>query len=216
MHPARLADKYAVGLPEASDQCYDPRRVSGRGDPPQIVRGAPDHLRVGAGGEAEQEQLADFAQRYARDAARLMQRMPRELLLLLKTNDCLRSVDRELGQVSEPDARFSSASAPRTAAHMTHKGQLTRLLLQCQCHNVSRAVKSDLIMSCWSWASQRMLPQSQFVLTSLDPAPAEALLSHLISQSAAVSVDACVLVEHPGAVCSFVPGYSPPRALCSR
>ncbi len=66
---------------------------------PQIVRGAPDHLRVGAGGEAEQEQLAEYAQRHARDAAKLMQRMPRELLLLLKTNDCLRSVDRELGQV---------------------------------------------------------------------------------------------------------------------
>lgn len=71
---------------------------------------------MGAGGEAEQEQLADFAQRYARDAARLMQRMPRELLLLLKTNDCLRSVDRELGQVGELGAQFSSASSLRAAA----------------------------------------------------------------------------------------------------
>ena len=28
----------------------------------------------------------------------MLQRMPRALLLLLKTNDCLRAVDKELGQ----------------------------------------------------------------------------------------------------------------------
>lgn len=65
----------------------------------QVIKGSSDHLKVGAGGEAEREQLSFYAQQYAREAARMMQRMPRPLLLLMKTNDCLRSVDRELGQV---------------------------------------------------------------------------------------------------------------------
>jgi hypothetical protein len=40
-----------------------------------------------------------YAQQFAADAAKLLQRVPRALLLLLKTNDCLRSVDASLGQV---------------------------------------------------------------------------------------------------------------------
>ena len=39
-----------------------------------------------------------YAQQFAADAAKLLQRVPRALLLLLKTNDCLRSVDASLGQ----------------------------------------------------------------------------------------------------------------------
>lgn len=39
------------------------------------------------------------AQKVAREISSLLWRIPRELLLLLKTNDCLRSVDHALGQV---------------------------------------------------------------------------------------------------------------------
>lgn len=74
----------------------------------QIIKGSSDHLRVGAGGEAEREQLSGLAQQYAREAAQMMQRMPRPLLLLMKTNDCLRSVDRELGQVHFFDINISA------------------------------------------------------------------------------------------------------------
>ncbi|KAL6763996.1 ABC1 family-domain-containing protein [Haematococcus lacustris] len=39
-----------------------------------------------------------YAQKYASEISHMLVRMPHELLLLLKTNDCLRSVDRVLGQ----------------------------------------------------------------------------------------------------------------------
>lgn len=45
----------------------------------------------------EREELQGYAGRYAKDIARLLARIPHELLLLLKTNDCLRAVDAELG-----------------------------------------------------------------------------------------------------------------------
>lgn len=63
----------------------------------QIVEAHADHLRVERGPKmraAAQEYMA----RYAREITSLLQRMPRPLLLLLKTNDCLRSVDHALGQ----------------------------------------------------------------------------------------------------------------------
>lgn len=40
-----------------------------------------------------------FAAQFAQEITELLLRMPRPLLLLLKTNDCLRSVDYALGQV---------------------------------------------------------------------------------------------------------------------
>ena len=64
----------------------------------QITRRESDHLRIG-GSEAEKEQLRMEAQRVGKQISALLWRIPRELLLLLKTNDCLRSVDHALGQV---------------------------------------------------------------------------------------------------------------------
>lgn len=43
--------------------------------------------------------LQGFAAQFAQEITELLLRMPRSLLLLLKTNDCLRSVDYALGQV---------------------------------------------------------------------------------------------------------------------
>jgi aarF domain-containing kinase len=42
--------------------------------------------------------LSSLMQAYAQEIGDLLLRMPRPLLLLLKTNDCLRSVDMSLGQ----------------------------------------------------------------------------------------------------------------------
>lgn len=56
-----------------------------------------DHLTVPTDAKSR-AQLAGYAAQYAGDIARLLLRMPRELLLLLKTNDCLRSLDATLGQ----------------------------------------------------------------------------------------------------------------------
>lgn len=47
--------------------------------------------------EQEKEEIQEFVGQHAQEIGSLLGRLPRELLLLLKTNDCLRSVDKELG-----------------------------------------------------------------------------------------------------------------------
>ena len=44
--------------------------------------------------------MQGYAAQFSKEISNLLWRVPRELLLLLKTNDCLRSVDHALGQVS--------------------------------------------------------------------------------------------------------------------
>jgi aarF domain-containing kinase len=46
---------------------------------------------------AERGEIQDYAGQYAEQIGQLLARIPRQLLLLLKTNDCLRAVDAELG-----------------------------------------------------------------------------------------------------------------------
>ena len=59
----------------------------------QIVEAHADHLRVER--SAETRELAQrYMALYAREISDLLQRMPRPLLLLLKTNDCLRRCAR--------------------------------------------------------------------------------------------------------------------------
>jgi aarF domain-containing kinase len=47
--------------------------------------------------EREKEEIQEFVGQHAQEIGSLLGKLPRELLLLLKTNDCLRSVDKELG-----------------------------------------------------------------------------------------------------------------------
>eukprot|EP00884_Botryococcus_braunii_P012895 jgi/Botrbrau1/21606/Bobra.43_1s0012.2 len=54
-----------------------------------------DRLRVP---EQANDKIRDFAQQNVAGISDLLGRIPRPLLLLLKTNDCLRTVDRALGQ----------------------------------------------------------------------------------------------------------------------
>lgn len=46
----------------------------------------------------DNEELKGYARKYQREISQLLRRMPSELLLLLKTNDCLRSIDADLGR----------------------------------------------------------------------------------------------------------------------
>ncbi|KAF8067287.1 ABC1 [Scenedesmus sp. PABB004] len=62
----------------------------------QIVEPQLQHLAVGRGAE-ERAMMQGYAAIYAKQIGDLLLRMPRPLLLLLKTNDCLRSVDLCLG-----------------------------------------------------------------------------------------------------------------------
>ena len=58
-----------------------------------------------------------YAQQFAADAAKLLQRVPRALLLLLKTNDCLRSVDASLGQVRKLISILLQGQAERCSCY---------------------------------------------------------------------------------------------------
>jgi len=58
-----------------------------------------DHLDVRATKE-EMGKRQRHAREYAQQISTLLLRVPREIILLLKTNDCLRTIDRCLGQVS--------------------------------------------------------------------------------------------------------------------
>ncbi|KXZ42167.1 hypothetical protein GPECTOR_192g313 [Gonium pectorale] len=63
----------------------------------QILSARSDHLTVERSPQTRQVAQAYMAA-YGREISGLLQRMPRPLLLLLKTNDCLRSVDFALGE----------------------------------------------------------------------------------------------------------------------
>lgn len=52
--------------------------------------------------EEGRKKIRASAAAHAHEVSRLLFRVPRALLLLLKTNDCLRTVDSCLGQVHGP------------------------------------------------------------------------------------------------------------------
>eukprot|EP00798_Chlamydomonas_sp_ICE-L_P012309 gene12309-15472_t len=56
-----------------------------------------EHLVIPPGAE-HREKLQQYAQEYSKEISDMFVKMPRPLLLLLKTNDCLRAVDKALGQ----------------------------------------------------------------------------------------------------------------------
>ncbi|KAK9803104.1 hypothetical protein WJX73_003925 [Symbiochloris irregularis] len=65
----------------------------------QIVTNASsiDHLSL-TGSEEERLELQGYAAQFAQQISALLWKVPQEVLLLLKTNDCLRSIDHALGQ----------------------------------------------------------------------------------------------------------------------
>ena len=52
-----------------------------------------------SGDEEERKSIQQTSQMFAAQITQLLFKVPRVLLLLLKTNDCLRSVDLALGEV---------------------------------------------------------------------------------------------------------------------
>ncbi|GFR41354.1 hypothetical protein Agub_g2037, partial [Astrephomene gubernaculifera] len=62
----------------------------------QILEARSDHLHIQRSPQ-QRETAQHYMALYGREISELLSRMPRPLLLLLKTNDCLRSVDHALG-----------------------------------------------------------------------------------------------------------------------
>ncbi|KAK4537675.1 hypothetical protein CDCA_CDCA13G3700 [Cyanidium caldarium] len=74
---------------------------------------------VGVHSEADKQRVQAFARERAPDIGRVLSRVPRPLLLLLKTNDCLRAVDRRLGSpvsMVEMIARKANVALMQAAA----------------------------------------------------------------------------------------------------
>ena len=67
--------------------------------PAQVISKDVDHLYM-SGDDEERQSIQQTSQMFAAQITQLLFKVPRVLLLLLKTNDCLRSVDLALGQVS--------------------------------------------------------------------------------------------------------------------
>ena len=69
--------------------------------PFQVISKDIDHLYM-SGDEEERKSIQQTSQMFAAQITQLLFKVPRVLLLLLKTNDCLRSVDLALGEVIPP------------------------------------------------------------------------------------------------------------------
>ena len=65
----------------------------------QVISKDIDHLYM-SGDEEERKSIQQTSHMFAAQITQLLFKVPRVLLLLLKTNDCLRSVDLALGEVS--------------------------------------------------------------------------------------------------------------------
>ena len=66
----------------------------------QVISKDIDHLYM-SGDEEERKSIQQTSQMFAAQITQLLFKVPRVLLLLLKTNDCLRSVDLALGEVRD-------------------------------------------------------------------------------------------------------------------
>ncbi|XP_050156554.1 putative ABC1 protein At2g40090 isoform X2 [Malus sylvestris] len=64
----------------------------------RVIDPAVDHLII-QGTESDRSELQMYASQYLSQISELLRRLPREILLMLKTNDCLRSVSNSLLQV---------------------------------------------------------------------------------------------------------------------
>ncbi|KAH6555730.1 hypothetical protein KP509_1Z232200 [Ceratopteris richardii] len=62
----------------------------------KIIQQDINHLKID-GTEEDKSEIQMYASQLVSEISLLLQRLPREILLLLKTNDCLRAVDYSLG-----------------------------------------------------------------------------------------------------------------------
>ena len=78
----------------------------------------------------ETEKVRDLAYEYAEEIAKMLDRVPRQMLLLFKLNDCMRHANIELGaQVNTfaIAARVATRSICAEEEHATKKSLLSRL-----------------------------------------------------------------------------------------
>lgn len=87
-----------------------------------------DHLSI-PNSKEHKELVAGFAATHAKEISSMLLKVPRPLLLLLKTNDCLRAVDIALGQ---PINNFIITARACARALAEHRIQVARMPLMAQ------------------------------------------------------------------------------------
>ncbi|KAK9127997.1 hypothetical protein Syun_016794 [Stephania yunnanensis] len=80
----------------------------------KVIDPAADHLVI-QGNDSERSELQMYASQYFLEISELLRRLPRVILLLLKTNDCLRAVNNSLMQGSSLQTYFITARASSEA-----------------------------------------------------------------------------------------------------
>lgn len=68
----------------------------------RVIDPAVDHLEI-RGNDSDRSELQMYASQYFPQITELLRRLPRVILLMLKTNDCLRAVNNALLQRSSPE-----------------------------------------------------------------------------------------------------------------
>lgn len=90
----------------------------------EVTRKTADHLYIPTNAQ-ERKVLQQRAAMFSKEINEMLGKMPADLLLLLKTNDCLRSVDLSLGQVS----RDFGISRYRLGWGVLHRTEVQCILL---------------------------------------------------------------------------------------
>lgn len=80
-----------------------------------------DSLRAD-GDDAEKAMLQGYAKRYFKEISLVLNRVPRQMLLLFKCNDCLRHIDRKLGAPVNTFLITAKTCARALWAHETEQG----------------------------------------------------------------------------------------------
>jgi hypothetical protein len=65
----------------------------------------------------ERAKIKHYAAQYAVDIGAMLNRVPREMLLIFKANDCLRHLDRRLGSAGSAMAHTARSATRALAAH---------------------------------------------------------------------------------------------------
>ena len=77
----------------------------------------PDMNSLRSNGAADNAMLRGYAERYAKEITLVLDRVPRQMLLLLKMSDCLRHLDRALGGSNNTHVLTAHACADALFAH---------------------------------------------------------------------------------------------------
>lgn len=93
----------------------------------KIIQQDINHLKID-GTDEDKSEIQMYASHLVSEISMLLQRLPREILLLLKTNDCLRAVDYSLGSSINTFVIIARESSQAVAELGEDKGTWSRLV----------------------------------------------------------------------------------------